>query len=42
MLQFDAGPVVTSNPSYVNCKEFLSRDRECSAICATGAARGGA
>jgi hypothetical protein len=31
--------VVTSNPFSVNGKQFPSRNRECSAICATGAAR---
>jgi hypothetical protein len=44
MLQFDAAPVVTSNPFCVNGKEVFSRNREtsawtqCSAICAKGAA----
>jgi hypothetical protein len=28
MLQFDAAPVVTSNPFSVNGKQFVSRNRE--------------
>ena len=45
MLQFDAAPVVTSIPFFVNGEEFFSRNREssawtqCSAICAQGAGR---
>ena len=36
MLQFDAAPIVTSNPFSVNGKQFLSRNREMLGECATG------
>jgi hypothetical protein len=35
MLQFDAAPVVTSNPFSVNGEQFLSRNREMLEACTT-------
>jgi hypothetical protein len=40
MLEFDAAPIVTSNPFCVNGKEFFSRNRESSARTIAGRSNG--
>jgi hypothetical protein len=40
MLQFDAAPVVTSNPFCVNGKDVFSRNRESSAWTLAGRSNG--